>query len=95
MFDSITIEPSVHGGKPYAVYGHGEYEEWSVLAGQPRRVFLNSFDTVEEALAWVKTSEYGEAEVIEHSTKTDVNLPKTPPEWFDPLDAGESWDEID
>jgi hypothetical protein len=86
--NDITIEP--HPDCGIAVYSHGEYETWSVLAGHNRRVFLDRFDTVEEA-----QRAYPTAEVLQHSTKVEINLPKQAPAWFDPLDAGESWDEID
>lgn len=33
----------------YGVYEYGVYPRSSVLAGQTRRVFLDSFDTLEEA----------------------------------------------
>lgn len=98
-YDYITIEPTnhvmFHG---FSVYGHGTYDANSVLAGQHRRVFLDSFKTREEAIAaWPL------AENINHSTRSleadgrrgDLaelsGLPETPPDWFDPLDAGEEW----
>lgn len=38
-------------GQPseYVVYGWGEYEEDSVLAGQTRKLFLAGFPTLDEA----------------------------------------------
>ena len=94
-FDSFTIEPNLYGGGGVAVYGHGVYEESSVLAGQARRVFIESYDTAEQARA-----AYPRADVLEHSTRvhsddddleTISGLPESPPDWFAPLDAGESW----
>lgn len=35
----------------YGVYEYGTYPNSSVLAGQVRRVFLDSFDTLEAAIA--------------------------------------------
>ena len=35
----------------YGVYQYGKYPRSSVLAGQTRRVFLNSFETLKEAQA--------------------------------------------
>lgn len=84
----LTIEPNERGG--FDVYEHSLYEDSSVLAGQPKRVFIDSFQTAEEA-----KSNYPEGEVIEGTTKTDINMPENPPSWFDPMDAGESWHEND
>jgi hypothetical protein len=76
------------GGKPIAVYGIGRYEDWSVLAGQTKRVFLDDFDTVEEAqVAYPDASESGLPE--------RARVPINPPSWFDPMDAGERWSEDD
>lgn len=33
----------------YGVFEYGRYPSYSVLAGQEKRVFLDSFDTLEEA----------------------------------------------
>jgi hypothetical protein len=83
----LTIEPVVSkGNDQWAVYSYSEYEDWSVLAGQSRRVFLDSFSSVEEAIA-----KYPLAQVLDHSTKVRHTMPDTPPDWFDPLDAGEEW----
>ena len=89
-FDHITIEPSEYSD--FAVYGHGTYERSSVLAGQPKRSYLESFDTVVDA-----QKEYPNAEVLEHSTKIDgmAMMPVCAPDWFDPMDAGECWHEDD
>jgi hypothetical protein len=85
-----TIEfPSCGATYSDDVYGVYRYDEWpadSVLAGQSRRTFVESFDTLEEAQAahpdavWSEGSEY-------HA----VRLPELAPKWFDPLDAGEEW----
>ena len=91
-FDSFTIEPNMFRDG-VAVYGHGVYPNSSVLAGQSRRSFLDSFDTAEAAKA-----EWPHAEVIEYSTRRHGNslvelsgLPAEPPGWFDAADAGETW----
>jgi len=89
----ITIEPLYRDdGRQdgYGAYEHGVYEKSSVLAGQPSRTFRGGFDTVEKALEWFPL-----ADVLEHSTKQDVEtmLPRTAPDWFDPADAGERWDD--
>ena len=90
QFDYLTIEPFEDG--KFAVYGHGEYEASSVLAGQYRRAFVELYDTQEEAVA-----AFPDAQVEEGSTKfmADMaaasfdNMPE--PDWFDPADAGEEW----
>lgn len=91
-WDHVTIEPGrdEYTGQPeWYVYGHGEYDDSSVLAGQYRRCFLDTFQTVEEALV-----AYPSAEVLGHSTRVSVPpMPSCPPKWFDPADAGERWDE--
>lgn len=85
-FEFMTIErSSVSCG--YSVYGHGEYEESSVLAGQYRRAFLDSFDTLEEAV-----KAYPQAEVIQGTTCGLTKMPSLPPDWFDPVNAGEQWE---
>jgi hypothetical protein len=48
-FHEIVIIPERHGN--YTVKGHGTYEKHSVLAGQTKIVFLDSFDSYEEAKA--------------------------------------------
>ena len=83
-----TIEEDGRGG--YVVYEHGVYEETSVLAGLPSRTYIRHFDTVEEA-----QDAYPEA-TVSGSTKMDyagVELPHSPPDWFDPADAGERWED--
>ena len=82
-----TIEPAPDGNG-YIVWGHGEYESTSVLAGAPLRQLVESFPTLEEAQA-----EWPGAEVLDHSTRVPYTLPPSPPDWFDPADAGEQWDE--
>ena len=100
-YDAITIEPFAdtffHG---FAVYGHGVYPESSVLAGQSRRSHLDMFETLEDA-----RREWPFADVLGHNTRTFrmgdeslaelSGLPTTAPDWFDPDDAGESWDSDD
>jgi hypothetical protein len=49
-FDEMTVEFKGDGQSlPYVVYGWGEYEESSVLAGQTRKVFINAFETEQAA----------------------------------------------
>lgn len=72
----------------YGVYEYDTYPETSVLAGQERRRFLDSFPTLAEARA-----AYPDAEYTDGSGYREIHIPKTPPEWFDPLNAGERWSE--
>ncbi len=88
QYDWLSIEPNGHGG--FTVYGHGTYEETSVLAGCPLRQYLDGFDSIEEAQA-----KYPTAEVKEWSTRGYLPsyLPHTAPAWFNEADAGERWDD--
>ena len=91
-FDVVTIEPN---GTDFSVYGHDVYPENSVLEGQCRRVFLASGSKEELVEAFPM------GDVIDHCSKTwhpsDATLeeiselPRTPPRWFDSLNAGERW----
>ena len=83
-----TIEPDE---QYWNVYEHGRYERGSVLAGQSRRSFIASYESLQEA-----RSAYPKADVIDHSTKLHHNpMPHHAPGWFDPADAGEVWSEGD
>ena len=58
-YDWISIVPKKDGGRLYyGVYGHDIYPSSSVLAGQTRNIFLESFDTLEDA-----EKNYPEAEI--------------------------------
>lgn len=51
-FDEFTLEMAqgeTYSSMDWAVYAHGEYEDYSVLAGRRRRCFVCSFDSKEEA----------------------------------------------
>ena len=88
-YRSFTIEQDEYG--TWEVFGHGEYPRSSVLAGQPGRWCVASFDTLEEAL-----KAYPKATVPEHSTRIPsgwLPMSDTAPSWFDPMDAGERWDD--
>jgi hypothetical protein len=89
----LTIEyPSsgaTYSEDRYGVYRYDVYPESSVLAGQERRSFLDSFKTLDEAKAAYPDAEFsapGYREIV---------IPHTPPDWFDPANAGETWDEAD
>jgi hypothetical protein len=48
----LTIEQgrgATYSSDRWTVYEHGEYERGSVLEGQNRRVWLDDFETLEEA----------------------------------------------
>lgn len=49
-FDYYTISADKRH-EAFNVYGWGEYEESSVLAGQTRKQFIDSFDTLAQAQA--------------------------------------------
>ncbi len=57
----LKIEPSMPDHEPYSVYSWGVHEAHSVLAGQPRKVWEDSFDTVEQAKAAFPTAEMSHA----------------------------------
>jgi hypothetical protein len=83
-YDDVTIE---NENGTWWVFGHGEYGRGSVLAGQYMRVRITHYQTLEQAQA-----DYPEGRVLEHlSYKPDLNMSEVPPDWFDPLDAGEEW----
>jgi hypothetical protein len=84
----FLITPDEDG---YWVEMHGEYPRSSVLAGEQFYRKAGHFPTVDAALA-----EYPDAEVIEHSPGAMLSalrgpMSDCPPDWLDPLDAGESW----
>lgn len=55
-FDYYTLRKGSYGGVD--VLGWGTYSSSSVLAGQPRKVFLDSFDTEEAARAAYPQAEH-------------------------------------
>lgn len=73
----------------YGVYRYDVFPEYSVLAGQVRRAFLDSFPTLTEAQAAYPSAEWHGP----GSGYREIVIPNEPPEWFDPADAGENWDE--
>jgi len=86
QFEQFVLVPSRYGDG-YDLYGIGVYPESSVNAGMEMRSFLDSFETLEEA-----QGAYPDVEVWQ-GLGPAPELPKTPPDWFDPMDAGERWDE--
>jgi len=62
----LTIERArgaTYASDRWAVYEHGTYERGSVLEGQSRRVWLDDFETLQEAVI-----AYPDADVMEGST---------------------------
>ena len=49
-FEYFTYEED-HEYGDYKVYGYGRYENSSVLAGQPRKVFMGAYNTIEDVLS--------------------------------------------
>lgn len=87
-FDSYTIEPFED---KFAVYGHGTYEESSVLAGQYRRCFIDMYDTEEEAQKAHPEAESSGSTKFMSDQMMDSFENSPAPDWFDPADAGEEW----
>ena len=54
-FDYYTISHSRYGDG-FDVFGWGTYERGSVLEGQPQKVFLDAFETLEAAKAEFPTA---------------------------------------
>lgn len=76
-----------YGG--YAVYGWDTYPEGSVLAGQSRKVFLDSFETMEAAQA-----AFPDAKWSNKWLEPQVSLNHLPSE-DDPVPGGMYPDDID
>jgi len=62
-YHTYTIEPD---DGSFVVYGHSSYPASSVLAGQPMKSYLESFDSIEDA-----KKNFPKAEALEF--KTEVN----------------------
>lgn len=91
----LFIEPErgatyAHEGE-YAVYAYSVFPRGSVLEGQERRSFVDGGFTSE---ADAKAA-YPEAVIAGGSGYREIALPRTPPPWFDPANAGEAWDDED
>lgn len=87
--DYTILVPQAWG---FDLVGFGTYPESSVLAGQTRRQVLEEFSTEEEARTYCQ--ERGIPPPTSDSDHHPTNLvPSHPPSDFDPLDAGETWDD--
>jgi hypothetical protein len=71
-FDYYTISHSRYGDGA-DVFGWTTYERSSVLAGQPQKVFIDAFPTIEDAQA-----EYPNANISSHWTEPQVSLSHLP-----------------
>jgi hypothetical protein len=84
-----TYGPAFGEEPKYGVYEYGEYEAWSVLAGQEKRSARGQFDTLEAAQEAFPAAEWhGEG-----SGFRDIEVPRTPPHWFREDNIGEHWDD--
>lgn len=84
-----TIEETIEQAHGHIWYCHrGVYPESSVLAGQDYRQLVQPYETVEEA----KSAHPG-ARVDLEGVRPETYIPRTAPDWFDPADAGEVWNE--
>ena len=95
-FEHYTIQRCGPDGSSWVVYGHGSYEPGSVLEGQPRRVAVGYYDTLDDArlaypradLVWA-----GDRRRRGRSLADLSGLSKALPEWFDHGACGERWDD--
>ena len=84
-----AIRKIAFGG--WAVYATKTYGSNSVLGGQQQEIPVGFFDTMEEAQA-----KHPGLPVEGHAGRlTAPTLPDSPPAWFDPSAAGETWHEND
>ena len=96
----LVMEPGAgetyNSGAP-TLYFYGTYPESSVNAGMEKRVWVESFDSQDEADAFVEEAiERGVAiDTSDSSGYVKQELPMSPPDWFDPSNAGENWSEED
>ena len=84
-YHSINIYAERDGG--FTVKGHGVYPRHSVNFGMTRIVFLDSFETYEEAVAAYPDAVNGH-KLLDPPTHYTSDIA---PSWFDPADAGEEW----
>ena len=107
MKDKITIEQEDHPclGKIVCVWETGVYPPSSVLAGRPRRLRRKilrvgrdeDYETFNMAIA-AAYQDFPEAQIgggSAFANKMEPPLPKEPPDWFDPANAGEQWSDPD
>ena len=76
-------------GMKYGVYGWGKYGKGSVLAGQPRKCYIESYETIEAA-----QKKYPGAKMSSKWTEPQVNVNHLPGE-DDPVPGGMYPDDYD
>jgi len=81
-----TLEQAEDGD--WNLYKHDVYERGSVLEGQPRRSLRGFYKSPTDAL---NANPLIYIDVLDHSTKVEHQMSDVPPDWFDPLNAGEEW----
>jgi len=84
---AIELEKDYYAVEKFTVYGYDIYPEDSVLAGQHRRCYLESYDSLEEAKKAYPMAETG------CLGYPPAKVSSIPPSDFDPLFAGERWDD--
>ena len=89
----FTIEPSRHSEGQWDVIQHGAYESGSVLEGQPKRSFEFGAPTIVECEKYCIINGHIPYQVKEGSTYHPKPMSDLPPDWYDPADAGERWDD--
>lgn len=72
----------------YWLCQRGVYDRSSVLAGQDFRQLCKPYDSLEEA----KADNPGVTVDLD-GCRPETFIPQNAPDWFDPADAGECWDE--
>lgn len=82
------LEPSSNG-EDWCLCQDGIYEESSVLAGETFSRKIRFYNSLEEAIAANPGVEVLEQPIY----RVAHELPHTPPAWFDPSYAGETWDD--
>lgn len=82
---TLSIEPS---GNCWWLCQRGIYDSSSVLEGQPFRQLVKPYSTLEEARA-----DNPGVEVDKCGSQPETYIPDVAPSWFNPLDAGERWND--
>jgi hypothetical protein len=77
------------------LWGFGSYPKGSVLEGQHRQARIHMYNTLEEARKCLPEEIPVKDDGRRPPTAEEmgVGLGPNAPDWFDPADAGERWDE--
>ena len=84
-----TIELNHMDGGGYNIYGWGVYERGSILAGQQRKSFMNSYHTVDDAL-----KDYPDANVSEGIVPTHNTFDHLPDYEMSAYEEEQYWDPV-